>query len=150
MPHCYILESLQDQENFNALHSTAKLSRPVDRRGLPTDRDQYRDDPLLRAHHDAARAAAHHERRRVYGPTETRALAFIRRSRELGFTINEIRALLALSAEAGKEDAAEVRELAAATSGRFGPRCRPPGNGARPRRCGTELRCGRGGRMSAH
>ena len=51
--------------------------------------------------------------RRVYGPTETRALAFIRRSRELGFTINEIRALLALSAEGGQGRCAEVRELAA-------------------------------------
>jgi MerR family mercuric resistance operon transcriptional regulator len=51
--------------------------------------------------------------RRVYGPGETRTLAFIRRSRELGFTLNEIRALLALSAEGGQETCAEVRELAA-------------------------------------
>jgi MerR family transcriptional regulator, mercuric resistance operon regulatory protein len=35
---------------------------------------------------------------RVYGPTETRTLAFIRRSRELGFAIDEIRSLLALGA----------------------------------------------------
>jgi MerR family mercuric resistance operon transcriptional regulator len=33
--------------------------------------------------------------RRVYGPTEKRTLAFIRRSRDLGFTLEEIRALLA-------------------------------------------------------
>jgi MerR family transcriptional regulator, mercuric resistance operon regulatory protein len=52
--------------------------------------------------------------RRVYGPAETRTLAFIRRSRELGFTLNQIRALLALSAEGGQETCAEVRELAAA------------------------------------
>jgi MerR family mercuric resistance operon transcriptional regulator len=51
--------------------------------------------------------------RRVYGPAETRALAFIRRSRELGFTLDEIRALLALSAEGGPEVCAEGRELAA-------------------------------------
>jgi len=51
--------------------------------------------------------------RRVYGPAETRTLAFIRRSRELGFTLDEIRALLALSAENGQEACAEVRELAA-------------------------------------
>lgn len=52
--------------------------------------------------------------RRVYGPAETRTLAFIRRSRELGFTLNQIRAVLALSAEGGQETCAEVRELAAA------------------------------------
>ena len=52
--------------------------------------------------------------RRIYGPAETRALAFIRRARELGFTLGEIRALLALSGEGGSESCAEVRELAAA------------------------------------
>jgi MerR family mercuric resistance operon transcriptional regulator len=51
--------------------------------------------------------------RRVYGAAETRTLVFIRRSRELGFTLNEIRALLALSAESGRGMCAEVRELAA-------------------------------------
>jgi len=51
--------------------------------------------------------------RRVYGPAEARSLAFIRRSRELGFTLDEIRALLALSAEGGPEVCAEGRELAA-------------------------------------
>jgi MerR family mercuric resistance operon transcriptional regulator len=34
--------------------------------------------------------------RRAFGPTETRVLAFIRRARQLGFTLDEIRALLAL------------------------------------------------------
>ncbi len=51
--------------------------------------------------------------RRVYGPAETRSLAFIRRSRELGFTLDEIRALLALSADDGENTCAEVRQLAA-------------------------------------
>jgi MerR family transcriptional regulator, mercuric resistance operon regulatory protein len=51
--------------------------------------------------------------RRVYGPAETRTLVFIRRSRELGFTLNEIRALLALSAKSGQGTCAEVRDLAA-------------------------------------
>jgi MerR family mercuric resistance operon transcriptional regulator len=51
--------------------------------------------------------------RRVYGPAETRSLAFIRRSRELGFTLDEIRALLALSDDNGREACAEARELAA-------------------------------------
>ena len=35
--------------------------------------------------------------RRAYGPAETRSLTFIRRSRELGFSLDEIRALLALA-----------------------------------------------------
>ena len=51
--------------------------------------------------------------RRLYGPIATRTLAFIRRSRELGFTIDQIRALLALSAKNGKAACHEVRELAA-------------------------------------
>jgi MerR family transcriptional regulator, mercuric resistance operon regulatory protein len=51
--------------------------------------------------------------RRVYGPAETRSLAFIRRSRELGFTLDEILTLLALSAEGGQGTCTEVRELAA-------------------------------------
>ncbi|GAC1337730.1 MAG: helix-turn-helix domain-containing protein [Beijerinckiaceae bacterium] len=49
--------------------------------------------------------------RRVYGQTETRILAFIRRSRELGFSLDEVRALLRLG---GPEKAScrEVREIA--------------------------------------
>jgi MerR family transcriptional regulator, mercuric resistance operon regulatory protein len=50
--------------------------------------------------------------RRVYGPTETRVLAFIRRGRELGFGLDDIRALLALGAP-GKASCADVREIAA-------------------------------------
>jgi MerR family transcriptional regulator, mercuric resistance operon regulatory protein len=49
--------------------------------------------------------------RRVYGPTERRALAFIRRSRELGFTLDEIRALLNLGGP-GNATCADVREIA--------------------------------------
>ncbi|MEH2525380.1 MULTISPECIES: MerR family transcriptional regulator [unclassified Bradyrhizobium] len=37
--------------------------------------------------------------RRVYGPAEKRTLAFIRRSRDLGFTLEEIRALLDLGGQ---------------------------------------------------
>lgn len=51
--------------------------------------------------------------RRVYGSVEIRTLAFIRRSRELGFTLDEIRVLLSLSADGGQGVCAEVRELAA-------------------------------------
>ncbi|MDE5451934.1 MerR family transcriptional regulator [Bradyrhizobium sp. CSA112] len=51
--------------------------------------------------------------RRVYGPAEARILAFIRRSRDLGFTLEEIRALLALG---GPERAscADVHKIASA------------------------------------
>jgi MerR family transcriptional regulator, mercuric resistance operon regulatory protein len=51
--------------------------------------------------------------RRIYGPGETRSLTFIRRSRELGFTLDEIRALFALSGNDDKNACAEVRQLAA-------------------------------------
>jgi len=51
--------------------------------------------------------------RRVYGPAEARTLAFIRRSRDLGFTLEEVRALLALG---GPERApcADVHRIASA------------------------------------
>ena len=51
--------------------------------------------------------------RRVYGPAEKRTLVFIRRSRDLGFTLEEIRALLALG---GPERAscADVHKIASA------------------------------------
>ena len=50
--------------------------------------------------------------RRVYDSTHVRTLAFIRRSRELGFSLEEIRALMRLG---GPEKATcrEVREIAA-------------------------------------
>jgi len=50
--------------------------------------------------------------RRVYGSQEARILAFVRRSRELGFSLDQIRALLRLG---GPEKAScrEVREIAA-------------------------------------
>src|ERR1700726_4702557 len=49
--------------------------------------------------------------RRVYDLTDLRSLVFIRRSRELGFSLDEIRALLRLG---GPEKAScrEVREIA--------------------------------------
>lgn len=48
---------------------------------------------------------------RLYGPRERRTLAFIRRARELGFTLDEIRALLDLGGP-GKASCAEVRDIA--------------------------------------
>jgi MerR family transcriptional regulator, mercuric resistance operon regulatory protein len=50
--------------------------------------------------------------RRIYGPAETRVLGFIRRGRELGFGLEDIRALIALGAP-GKASCADVREIAA-------------------------------------
>jgi MerR family transcriptional regulator, mercuric resistance operon regulatory protein len=49
--------------------------------------------------------------RRVYAATDIRTLAFIRRARELGFSLDEIRALIRLG---GPEKAScrEVREIA--------------------------------------
>lgn len=49
--------------------------------------------------------------RRIYGSADVRALAFLRRARELGFSLNEIRALLRLG---GPEKAScrEVRDIA--------------------------------------
>lgn len=49
--------------------------------------------------------------RRVYDPTHLRVLAFIRRSRELGFSLDEIRALLRLGAP-GMASCNEVKEIA--------------------------------------
>src|SRR5262245_43576180 len=50
--------------------------------------------------------------RRVYGLHDARILAFIRRSRELGFSLAEIRALLRLGAPE-KASCREVRAIAA-------------------------------------
>lgn len=49
---------------------------------------------------------------RVYGLTDIRILVFIRRSRELGFSLDDIRALLRLGGP-GKATCREVREIAA-------------------------------------
>lgn len=49
---------------------------------------------------------------RVYGPTEERILAFIRRGRELGFTLDELRALIDLGGPL-QAPCADVRDIAA-------------------------------------
>src|SRR5262245_57647610 len=49
--------------------------------------------------------------RRLYGLSDFRLLAFVRRSRELGFSLDEIRALLRLGAP-GKASCGEVKEIA--------------------------------------
>lgn len=48
--------------------------------------------------------------RRVYGQEAVRVLVFIRRSRELGFSLDEIRALLGLAGQ--KPSCREVRDIA--------------------------------------
>jgi MerR family mercuric resistance operon transcriptional regulator len=50
-------------------------------------------------------------RYRIYETADVRRLAFLRRARELGFTLDEVRTLLALSAD-GQGACADVRELA--------------------------------------
>src|SRR5215468_3013421 len=60
--------------------------------------------------------------RRIYGPTEIRSLTFIRRSRELGLTLDEIRALLALSARMATTLAARCARLQRVTWRTFGRR----------------------------
>src|SRR5262245_43549444 len=49
--------------------------------------------------------------RRVYGPEHAQALTFVRRARELGFSIDDIGALLAL-AEPGRRSCTEVERIA--------------------------------------
>jgi MerR family mercuric resistance operon transcriptional regulator len=51
-------------------------------------------------------------RYRLYDEPAVRRLAFIRRARELGFTLDEITALLALSAEPQADACSEAREIA--------------------------------------
>jgi MerR family transcriptional regulator, mercuric resistance operon regulatory protein len=50
--------------------------------------------------------------RRVYGAQDVRILGFIRRARELGFPLEDIRTLLRLGAP-GNASCAEVRDIAA-------------------------------------
>lgn len=50
---------------------------------------------------------------RLYDDGDARRLAFVRRARALGFTLDEVRMLLALAREQRKGPCAEARELAA-------------------------------------
>jgi MerR family mercuric resistance operon transcriptional regulator len=50
--------------------------------------------------------------RRTYGQSHRRTLGFIRRARDLGFSLNEIRALLDLDGSGRASSCAEVREIA--------------------------------------
>jgi MerR family mercuric resistance operon transcriptional regulator len=50
---------------------------------------------------------------RTYGPNDVTRLVFVRRARALGFSLREVRALLAMADSRGRS-CAEVRDLAAA------------------------------------
>jgi MerR family mercuric resistance operon transcriptional regulator len=58
-------------------------------------------------------APARRGRYREYGPEDVGRLGFVRRARELGFALAEVRALLRLAAD-GPDACAEARSLAAA------------------------------------
>jgi MerR family transcriptional regulator, mercuric resistance operon regulatory protein len=53
-------------------------------------------------------------RYRSFSAGDVARLVFVRRARELGFTLDEVRALLQLSATDGESACAEVREISAA------------------------------------
>jgi MerR family mercuric resistance operon transcriptional regulator len=55
-----------------------------------------------------------HGRYRRYDPGDVRRLMFVRRARELGFRLDEVRALLKLSATGGTSACLEVREISMA------------------------------------
>ena len=52
-------------------------------------------------------------RYRSYGDQDVARLSFVRRARELGFTLEEVRALLGLAAAGGEASCSDVRDLAA-------------------------------------
>ena len=89
----------------NAAISIGELSR---RTGVNIETIRYYERINMMPHPPRSTSG-----RRAYGEVETRTLAFIRRARELGFSLDEIRALLALSAHHGDEMCVEVRQLAA-------------------------------------
>lgn len=68
--------------------------------------------------------------RRMYGSEERRVLAFIRRSRELGFSLSEVRALLGLGAP-GDASCAEVKSLETGGSAKARGRARRRGGEVR-------------------
>ena len=76
----------------------------------------YRDDPLLRADWLLPRPYRTQARFRRCGSEDVVRLKFIRRARQLGFTLNEVRALLRLSRADGDHARLELWSIVAAPS----------------------------------
>src|SRR5215469_14766760 len=86
-----------------------------DRRAVAADAMQHPDDPLLRAYRVVAKGTSR-EHRQVPALRHRRHPPswFIRRARQLGFTLDEVRELMRLAAADGAEARAEARSLTAA------------------------------------
>jgi hypothetical protein len=74
---------------------------------------QYRDDPLLRARRTAAHASAERRALPALRCARRSTAAFVRRARKLGFTLDQVRALPALSPKDGRDACREVHDIAA-------------------------------------
>jgi MerR family transcriptional regulator, mercuric resistance operon regulatory protein len=83
-------------------------------------------------------------RYRRYSTGDIKRLVFVRRARELGFTLNEVRALLQLSETDGMSACNEVREISAAhladVRRRIADR-RPASHGTRAQQRDPSMRC---------
>lgn len=84
------------------------------RRAIPTNPLQYIETIRYYEWIGLLPPRRHGARYRRYDGDDIARLKFVRRARELGFSLDEVRTLLALSADKGKETCVEVRELAAA------------------------------------
>ncbi len=67
-----------------------------DRRFSQADRHQCADDPVLRGDRIASFAGRQAGNQRVYTDADVKSLTFIRRCREFGFSIDQVRSLVAL------------------------------------------------------
>ena len=87
---------------------TLQIGRLARRTGCKIETIRYYERIGLLPH--PARSAA---RYRLYSADDVRRLVFVRRSRELGFTLEEVRTLLALATDDGKDTCGDVRQIAA-------------------------------------
>ncbi|MDQ4421915.1 MerR family transcriptional regulator [Sphingobium sp. DEHP117] len=87
-------------------------------------------------------------RYRSYGREDVARLGFVRRARELGFTLDEVRALLGLAA-GGQASCTEVRELARRICRMCARDRGPQADGTGSGRLGASLRCRSGSGLSA-
>ena len=91
--------------------SSAASTSSMPPRSIRSHRSGPRTAPLKRLLVPGSPPARTASGYRAYEQAHIRRLAFIRRARELGFSIEQIRALLAL-AEPSRASCAEVREIA--------------------------------------